>query len=102
MSASSAEDIVTPKHFERNRRDSAAPVTISHCCDEVNGDMEIPKPWRENFINCRICKRSLVVFLTEHFLKYTPQHIQDGQILLLAGGFEGETRPGLSARKRLL
>ncbi len=80
----------TPKYFERYRRDCTAQVMTGHLCDEVNGNTIIPKPWRANFINCRNCKRSLVIFITKHLLKFASQFMHDGQMLVLAGGFDGD------------
>ncbi len=79
----------TPKEFERNRRDNAATVLSGHLCDEVNTKTKIPSKWRENFINCRNCKRALVIFLTNHFLNNASKHMQSGHSVLVAGGFEG-------------
>ena len=62
----------------------------THTCDEVTTKSVVPNKWRENFINCRNCKRSLVIFLTQYFLYAAPKHMQLGQSLLIAGGFEGE------------
>lgn len=80
----------TPKHFERKRRDEASRVVTGHLCDKIEGKLKIPKPWRENVINCRACKRSLVQFLTKYFLSHASKYMRDGQSLLLAGGFEGD------------
>ena len=78
-----------PKYFERKRRDTVATVVPGHTCDEFCGSRAIPSKWRENVINCRNCKRNLVLFLTQYFLHKTPRYIQDGKVLYVAGGFEG-------------
>jgi len=79
----------TPKEFERNQRDKAAHVITGHVCDDITGSQPIPRPWMENFIHCRTCKRHLVLFLTKHFLNKASMFMQQGQLLLVAGGFDG-------------
>ena len=79
----------TPKQFERNRRDNSSSVLSSHICVEVTSALQIPPKWRENFINCRDCKRKLSIFLTSHFLHSSAKKMQPGKVLLVAGGFTG-------------
>lgn len=47
-------------------------------CDEVNGACQIPSRWREDMINCRNCKRNLVLFLARHYMKTMPRQLQPG------------------------
>ena len=61
----------TPKQYERERQDNSASIATGHTCDDIHGSLSIPSKWRENLINCRTCKRSLVVFLSNFFLKHT-------------------------------
>ena len=73
----------TPKFFEHKRRDKQANVQTNHCCDS-----KVPKKWREDLINCRESKRSLVKYVTQCFLQNMQKNLQEGQTLYLAGGFE--------------
>lgn len=45
--------------------------------------------WRENYLNCRTCKRSLVIYLGKYFLRQVGKHIQPDQTLYVAGAFTG-------------
>ena len=80
----------TPKYFERLRRDAIAPVATGHTCDEFHSHKIIPPKWRENVLNCRLCKRNLVCFLTQYFLHNVTRHLRQDNIFLVAGGFEGD------------
>lgn len=52
----------TPKYLEQQRRDATAKLPQQHCCDTIQTNTKIPKgKWHDNFINCRECKRSLVL-----------------------------------------
>ena len=69
----------TPKYFERLRRDAIAPVATGHTCDEFHSHRIIPSKWRENVLNCRLCKHNLVCFLMQYFLHNIARHLrQDG------------------------
>ncbi len=60
----------TPKYFEQKYRDLKATIATGHVCTELTDSTSITgKKWRENFLNCRKCKRKLVVFLGDYFLK---------------------------------
>ena len=61
--------VQSPKYFERQRRDQLHPVPSEHHCTEFTNDLVIPPKWRENVLNCRKCKRSLVCFLSKFFLE---------------------------------
>ena len=50
----------------------------------------IPGKWREQLINCRNCKRSLVKFLGKCFLDITGAHLCSEQALYVAGAFDGD------------
>ena len=52
--------------------------------------MSIPKKWREGRINCRTCKRSLILFLSGALLKTAQSSLEQGQRLVVAGGFQGD------------
>ena len=79
----------SPKQFERTRRDDCATVISNHVCSEITNTSQIPSKWRDNFINCRNCKRKLVLFLTNYFLQTSGTKMQPGKVLLIAGGFCG-------------
>lgn len=49
----------TPKHFERQRRDSIARLIVGHFCDEVIDSRIIPSKWREGVINSETVKEIL-------------------------------------------
>ena len=80
----------TPKHFERQRRDDSAKVIVGHACDEVLEGRIIPSKWREDMVNCRNCKRNLVVFLGKYYMKHLRKQLQPGKTLILAGCLEGD------------
>ncbi len=80
----------TPKYFERKRRDAAAKVKTGHACDEIKAGNILPSKWREDLINCRTCKRSLVLFLTQYLIRNVPCYLQEGQLFYTAGGFQGD------------
>ena len=52
--------------------------------------MAIPSKWRENLLKCRTCKRVLITFLSNFFIKNTAYLLHDDQKLIVAGGFEGD------------
>ena len=72
----------TPKHFERQRRDDSAKVIVGHACDEVLEGRIIPSKWREDMVNCRNCKRNLVVFLGKYYMKHLSKQLQPGKTLI--------------------
>ena len=78
----------TPKYFEHKRRDPSVMIRTDHYCDSISSTTMIPKKWRENLLNCRKCKRSLVKYLTHFFLHYMHKHLIQNQTLYLAGGHD--------------
>ena len=81
----------TPKFFEHVRRDATAKVSINHCCDELNSNTKLLQgKWREGLLNCRYCKRRLVIFLGNYFLSNASNYLQPHQTLYVAGAFEDE------------
>ena len=80
----------TPKLYEQRRRDENTHVIAGHTCDEIQGQMSIPSKWKENLINCRTCKRSLTLALSNLFLKNVAQFLKGRQRLIVAGGFQGD------------
>jgi len=58
-------------------------------CDDFSGDRPIPQKWRQNVVNCRHCKRSLVLFLSQYLLQNMAKHMPAGTRLYVVGWFEG-------------
>lgn len=77
----------TPKQFEHIHRDKQSSNT-GHTC---TASTRIPKRWREDVLQCRKCKRNLVVFLTEYFLT-SMLSLSPTQTFVTAGGFEGDDK----------
>ena len=68
----------------------SAPIHEGHTCDTIESQMSIPKKWLEGLINCRTCRRSLVLFLSGALLKTEQSSLEQGQRLVAAGGFQGD------------
>ena len=78
----------TPKYFEQKRRDATQQVPRDHICREFKKGLEIsPKKWRETILNCRACKRNLVMFLGDYFIHNSSSHLRD---LYVSGTFSGD------------
>lgn len=82
----------SPKHFERQHRDSANHVSCDYHCTDFNEDLYIPPKWRSNVLNCRTCKRRLVCFLSTYILLNIKSRLNAGQKFITAGGFDGSDR----------
>ena len=83
----------SPKYFEQKRRDQEVSSTSNsmHYCDDINGEKPINyKKWREEFLKCRQCKRSLVIFLGNYLLQSIQMSLQPLQVLYVAGCFKNE------------
>ena len=62
-----------------------------HYCDNINRDTKVNHlKWRENYINCRQCKRNLVLFVGNYFLNNICNHLQPFQVLCVAGCFNND------------
>ena len=73
------------------RRDAATKACSEHYCDNITRHTQItPGKWRENFLNCRQCKRNLVLFLGNFFLSKVQDYLHPHQTLYVAGCFEGD------------
>ena len=78
----------TPKYFEQKRRDKKAMVDSDHTCHTISINTLLPhKKWRENYLNCRTCKRSLVVFLGNFFLQNASEYLASHQSMYIAGAY---------------
>jgi len=77
----------TPKSFEHRRRDETATIAAGHACEEFNENAKLPAKWRENVLNCRKCKRTLVCFLAQFMLKHINSHLSSHQKFYVAGAF---------------
>ena len=89
------------KQFERSKRDRLHPIPDSHYCMEFSADLLIPPKWNQEVLNCRKCKRNLVCFLSNYFLKKMKQHLQSHQKFITAGGFsevDGVKAMGVTSR----
>ena len=76
----------TPKLFEQKRRDELAKTSINHVCQNFQHDSKIsPGRWRESYLNCRKCKRSLVHFLGQFFLTNLKLYLKMPQTVYIAG-----------------
>ena len=84
--------VQSPKYFERKRRDQINPVPDDHHCTEFASDMVIPPKWRENILNCRQCKRSLICFLSQHFLNTITRKLNPHQRFVTAGRLDDTLR----------
>lgn len=81
----------TPKATEQKHRDNAVKILPDHTCKQITKNTQLPhKQWRENYINCRTCKRELVKFLGNYFLATTSQYLTSGTTLYVAGIFDGD------------
>ena len=77
----------TPKCFERLQRDKTTKVTEDHSCHQLVRTTSIPKRWRESLLNCRNCKRNLVILISNCMLNNIQGCLQETQALYIAGGF---------------
>ena len=80
----------SPKYFERQHRDSSNAVPDDHFCTEFSQDLSIPPKWRSIVLNCRKCKRQLVCFLANFFLRKIKHRLTAGQKFVTGGGFDGD------------
>ena len=82
----------TPKAIEQSRRDAAHVVPDDHQHWEFSDSSGIPNKWREH-LNCRACKRQLVVYLGHALIQSaTAGALRDNQSLVIAGCFEESHR----------
>ena len=79
----------TPKYFEQSRRDKTSEVAPNHSCKSFQSNSEVPPKWRQDVLNCRMCKRALVKFLTDFFLENIGGYLNEEQRFYTAGGFDG-------------
>ena len=83
-----------PKDCEHKRRYGNSKVgtaNTEHTHISLTPQSEIPKPWRQ-YLDCRQCKRSIAETLGWVYLHTAKDHLKDGQVLVLAGCFSGESQ----------
>ncbi len=81
----------TPKHFEQRRRDKVAKISDQHYCNDIGTVTNIPTgKWHANILNCRQCKRNLVIFLGRYFLAHAKDSLKNEKKLYVAGAFDGD------------
>ena len=78
----------TPKAFEQSRRDAEHSVSPDHEHFQFTDVAAVPQKWTDH-LNCRPCKRRLVVYLGEAVLTLAPGLLSGEQKLVVAGCFEG-------------
>lgn len=76
----------TPKYFQQLHM---AQITVGHCCNDLSAGTRLePSKWRKDFINCRVCKCNLIIFLGRYFLNNIGSNLQPDQTLYVAGAFK--------------
>ena len=75
------------EHFEHSRRDAEHSVSPGHEHFHFTDIAAVPQKWRDH-LNCRHCKRQLVVYLGGAFLTVAPELLTCEQKLVVAGCFE--------------
>ena len=81
----------TPKYFEQKRQDSIAKVSPDHTCSDLTTSTVVQhKKWRENHINCRKCKRTVVKFVGNFFLQNAASYLSGNQTLYIAGASDDD------------
>ena len=71
-----------PKDIERSRRDADKPTTHEHI--QFHDQTKIPNRWRD-LLACRKCKRELVVYIGDCFLRIAPTYLKEHQKLVVGG-----------------
>ena len=74
-----------PKDIERERRTNKEKGPHAHC--EFKDEMKIPSNWRD-ILECRECKRKLVLYLGDRFLLCAPKSLKGAQKLVIAGVYD--------------
>ena len=77
---------LTPKQFERRRRDDVVCSTTCDTLDSINKDTKFPNKWVD-FIKIRKNKQLLVHFICDYFVELGQNYLQKGQSLIISGGF---------------
>ena len=74
-----------PKCIERNHRDKQL---TSHTHITFSDTQKVPKKWNE-LLQCHECKRNLVTYLGDCFLRQAPALLQGNQKMYVSGSHEG-------------
>ena len=77
-----------PKCIEHELRDRNATLT-QHVHHECSDQMRVPSKWNE-LLQCRKCKRCLIVYIGNCILRNATNVLTDNQKLFVAGHGEGE------------
>ena len=80
----------SPKDIERRVRDHTTCIDPDHHCSSIEPFVAVPTEWRSKLLNCRKCKRSLCMFLSNDMLIQAPKLLRENQRLITAGGFAGQ------------
>lgn len=83
--------LLSPKAFERRRRDDTGILASDHHHAQFRDDCEVPQKWREH-LQCRECKRHLVEHLGKSFMQHVPGILRGSQKVVLAGCFIGHAQ----------
>jgi len=85
---SPGQNLRTAKAFEQCRRDAKHSVSPDHEHFQFTDVAGVPRKWHDH-LNCRHCKRQLVVYLGNAFLTHAPELQSGEQKLVVAGCFKG-------------
>ena len=83
--------LLSPKSFERRRRDDTGTLASDHHHAQFCDDSGIPQKWRDH-LQCRECKRNLVEHLGKSIMQHAPDILCGNQKVVLAGCFTGDAQ----------
>ena len=78
-----------PKIIERSRRDHHKDTGHEHL--QFNDQTKIPSKWWD-LLGCRKCKRNLVEYIGDSFLRIAPQYLCENQKLVVGGACDETER----------
>ena len=82
------KDTIHPKCIEHELRDQQS-TPSQHVHQSFSDQMKVPSKWHE-LLQCRKCKRGLVVYIGTCILQNATTMVRDDQKLFVAGHGEGE------------
>lgn len=71
-----------PKVFEQARRDNSH--SDDHLCTIFYDEAEVPTKWKE-IVQCRVCKRALIVFLSSYMTRHIQPSLSSTQKFVTSG-----------------